>query len=133
MKCGIDIINNNRIRMLVDRRGTGYLSKIWTANEVGYCTRTDGTLQYESLAARYAAKEAVGKAFGTGLLRSGIRLEEIEILNDRHGAPYVVLHGATKDFYIQQEFQGIEISLSHDGDNSVAMCILTEKCKENKH
>lgn len=127
MKCGIDLIHCNRIEDLVERRGTEYLSKIWTEKEISDCTRKDGSLKYESLAARYAAKEAVSKAFGTGIGRSGVRLEEIEILENSMGAPHVVLHGTTKIFSKKNGFEEIEISLSHDQDVSIAMCVIKEK------
>jgi len=127
VKCGIDLIHQNRIEDLVTRRGVEYLSKIWTRQEIDDCTRKDKTLKYESLAARYAAKEAVSKAFGTGFGREGVRLDEIEILENALGAPYVVLHGTTRTFYKNNGYQQIEVSLSHDKDISIAMCVLKEK------
>ncbi len=127
MKCGIDLIHWNRIEALATRRGTGYLSKIWTAQEISDCTRTDGSFRYDSLAARFAAKEAVSKAFGTGFGREGVRLEEIEILENSMGAPYVVLHGETEAFFKRSGYEKIEVSLSHDQDISIAMCVITEK------
>ena len=127
MKCGIDLIHRSRIEDLASRRGTEYLSKIWTAQEIFDCTRKDGSLRYESLAARFAAKEAVSKAFGTGFGREGVRLEEIEILENPLGAPYVALHGTTETFFKNSGYDKIEISLSHDQDVCIAMCVITEK------
>ncbi len=124
MRCGIDLIHQERIEDLVTRRGVDYLSKIWTTKEIFSCTHKDGTLKFDSLAARYAAKEAVSKAFGTGFGRKGVRLEEIEILDNHLGAPYVVLHGTTKEFFKEQGFVEIQVSLSHDKNVSIAMCIL---------
>jgi holo-[acyl-carrier protein] synthase len=124
MKCGIDIIHHDRIEKLAERKGQEYLSKIWTASELKDCTRKDGSLRYDSLAARFAAKEAVSKAFGTGFGRDGVRLDEIEILENSVGAPYVVLHGTTEEFFKSSGFVEIEISLSHDRDLSTAICII---------
>ena len=124
MKCGIDIIHHNRIEKLTERKGPDYLSKIWTAQEIKDCSRKDGSLRYDSLAARFAAKEAVSKAFGTGFGRDGVRLDEIEILENSIGAPYVVLHGTTEEFFKSSGFCEIEISLSHDQDLSTAICII---------
>ena len=124
MKCGIDIIHHNRIEKLAERKGQDYLSKIWTAGEIKDCTRKDGSLRYDSLAARFAAKEAVCKAFGTGFGRDGVRLDEIEILENAMGAPYVMLHGTTEEFFKDSDFHEIEISLSHDQDLSTAICII---------
>lgn len=124
MKCGIDLIHHKRIEELAARRGTAYLTKIWTAQEICSCTKPDGTLRYDSLAARYAAKEAVCKAFGTGFGRKGVRIEEIEIVEDDLGAPHVELHGTTKAFYQNSGYREIEVSLSHDMDISIAMCVI---------
>ncbi len=124
MKCGIDLIHNKRIEDLAVRRGAAYLSKIWTAQEILSCTKPDGSLRYDSLAVRYAAKEAVSKAFGTGFGRKGVRLEEIEIVEDDMGAPHVELHGTTKAFYQSCGYHEIEVSLSHDQDLSIAMCVV---------
>ncbi len=124
MKCGLDIIHHSRIESLASRRGTDYLTKIWTAREIADCTKADGTLRFDSLAARFAAKEAVSKAFGTGIYREGIRPDEIEILENPLGAPYVVLHGAAETYFNQNGFQEIEISLSHDGDLAAAVCVI---------
>jgi holo-[acyl-carrier protein] synthase len=126
VRCGIDLIHQDRIEDLVNRRGVEYLSKIWSTQEIADCTRTDGTLRYESLAARFAAKEAVSKAFGTGFGREGVRLEEIEIREDANGAPYVELHGSTKAFFKKRGFVQIEVSLSHDREVSIAMCVITD-------
>lgn len=126
MKCGIDLIHTGRIEDLVKRRGETYLSKIWTPQEIRDCTRSDGTYRFDSLAARFAAKEAVSKAFGTGFGRNGVRLDEIEIQENAAGAPHVVLHGTTQAFYQENGYRQIEISLSHDLDISIAMCILQE-------
>lgn len=124
MKCGIDIINQNRIKDLISRRGTGYLTKIWTSKEIDDCTHTDGTLKYNSLAVRYAAKEAVCKAFGTGFGRKGVRLSEIEILREPNGEPYVVMHGTTGVYFEDHKFREISISLSHDNDICIALCVV---------
>jgi len=125
VRCGIDIVNQNRIRDLISRRGTDYLTKIWTSNEIRDCTNTDGSLRYDSLAARYAAKEAICKAFGTGFGREGVRINEIEILRDEYGAPYVITHGTTDLFFKNKEYREIGISLSHDKDICIAMCVIT--------
>ncbi|MHB1485668.1 MAG: holo-ACP synthase [Saccharofermentanales bacterium] len=124
MKCGIDIINENRIKDLISRRGTGNLTKIWTLAEIRDCTETDGSLRYSSLAARYAAKEAVCKAFGTGFGRHGVRLDEIETLQDALGAPYIKIYGTTEIFFKERGFCEISVSLSHDSDICIAMCIV---------
>lgn len=124
MKCGIDIVNENRIKDLISRRGTAYLNKIWTLAEIGDCTGSDGSLRYDSLAVRYAAKEAVCKALGTGLGRHGVRLDEIETLRDPLGAPYIKMYGTTEIFFKERGYTEISLSLSHDSDICIAMCVI---------
>lgn len=126
MKCGIDIIHQERVEDLVTRRGPDYLTRIWSRQEVLDCTRKDGSLKYDSLAARYAAKEAVSKAFGTGFGREGVHLDEIEIHINVYGAPFVILHGTTLEFYQKHGMKEISVSLSHHDGVAVAMCIIVE-------
>lgn len=127
LKCGIDIVSLDRIAKLLERRGTGNLSRIWTASEINDCTRSDGSVRVDSLAGRYAAKEAVSKAFGTGFGRDGVNFEEIEIQKGKYGAPFIVLYGTTKEFFEKSNYAEISISLSHTEDTAVAMCVITEK------
>jgi len=127
LKCGIDIIIIDRIEKMVERRGKDNLNRIWTNAEITDCTRSDGSIKFESLAARYAAKEAVSKAFGTGFGRHNVSYDEIVILKDKLGAPYITLSGLTKEYYTKQEFKNISVSLSHDGAYATAMCVIAEK------
>jgi holo-[acyl-carrier protein] synthase len=77
----------------------------------------------EHYAARYAAKEAVLKAFGTGW-RGGLTFADIEILNDDMGRPVVTLHGKAKEFIKEQKIERVLISLSHTSDTAMAVAIL---------
>ncbi len=71
----------------------------------------------ESLAGNFAAKEAVGKALGTGI--SGFGLKDIEILRDERGKPYVMLHGGAAVFSELKFY----VSISHEKEYAVAYCI----------
>lgn len=124
MKCGIDLVQVDRIEDLVARRGSEYLSRIWSQQEIIDCTQKDGYFKFDSLAARYAAKEAVSKALGTGFGRMGVRIDEIEVHVDVYGSPFVLLHGTTKEYFEKQKFKEISISLSHEKDLSIAMCVI---------
>jgi holo-[acyl-carrier protein] synthase len=125
LKCGIDIVSISRIGKLIQRRGETGLAAIWTQREIKDCKTKDGTLNISSLAARYAAKEAVAKAFGTGFLRHGIRPGDIEIQRNDSGEPCVVLYSASRSYFEQGGYNEIAVSLSHDADTATAMCVIS--------
>lgn len=85
---GVDLIEVGRIRKACDRWGERFLRRVFTAGERAYCMRKAHPEQ--SLAARFAAKEAVLKAIGTGL-SGGIRWTDVEVVNERGGKPGVRL------------------------------------------
>jgi holo-[acyl-carrier protein] synthase len=86
LRTGVDIIEIDRIREGIDRHGERFYQRFFTQRERDYCED-----RLTSLAARFAAKEAVGKAFGTGI--GDIRWVEIEIVCDQRGKPELILHG----------------------------------------
>ena len=116
---GTDIIEIDRIKTAIEKSERNhFLEKIFTDNEVKYCEGRNAT-KYESYAARFAGKEAVSKAFGTGI-GANAAFKEIEILNDNLGKPYVVLHGAAKEYYEKIGTAGLSISLSHCKSYAIA-------------
>jgi holo-[acyl-carrier protein] synthase len=117
---GMDIFEVKRMAKLA-ARGRQHLAAIFTKNEMNYCESK--TRKHEHYAARYAAKEAVLKALGTGW-RDGLSFPDVEILNDELGKPLVVLHGKLKKLFEEQKIGKIFISLSHTGDTAVAVAIL---------
>ena len=119
MKCeiGVDLIEVERIRSLRERWGSRFEERIFTPAEREYCARKHDPMQ--SLAARFAAKEAVFKALGTGW-NFGMRWQEIEILNDHYGKPEVRLTGAVLEYAIRKNMACIQISLSHTEHYAVA-------------
>lgn len=117
---GTDIFEVKRMADLADK-GRQHLLAIFTKNEIDYCESK--TRKQEHYAARYAAKEAVLKALGTGW-RDGLSFPDIEILNDELGKPLVVLHGKVKKFFEEQKIEKIFISLSHTSDTAMAVAIL---------
>src|SRR5215469_4828987 len=88
---GIDIVETVRIRQMVDEHGQHFLDRCFTPVEQAYCDRSPRR-RFEHLAGRFAAKEAVLKAMGTGW-RGGIAWTDIEIQTDPAGRPFVVLTG----------------------------------------
>ncbi|MCH7580961.1 MAG: holo-ACP synthase, partial [Chloroflexi bacterium] len=83
---GIDTIEIPRVRRVLERHGERFLKRVYTPTEVAFCRG-----RVAELAARFAAKEAVMKALGTGV--RGIAWREIEVLPDRRGKPLVYLYG----------------------------------------
>jgi holo-[acyl-carrier protein] synthase len=75
-----------------------------------------------SLAARFAAKEAFGKALGTGL--HGLSLKEIAVMNDELGKPHFHLHGRALTALEKLGGKGVYVSLSHERDNALAMVVI---------
>ncbi|SFL95463.1 holo-ACP synthase [Halanaerobium salsuginis] len=117
---GIDIIKNSRIEQIKTKYENRFLQKIYTENELEYClAKTD---YINSLAARFAAKEAVFKALGTGLRNNS--WQEVEIINDQLGKPTVKLTGKTADYAASLEVEKIFLSISHEKNYSIAQIIL---------
>ena len=85
---GTDIVECLRIAQMIERHGELFISRVYTDHEIEYCTARKAATQH--YAGRWAAKEAVLKALGTGW-RRGISWRDIEIRNDRNGAPTVAL------------------------------------------
>lgn len=119
LRTGVDLIEIERIREAVDRHGVRFLERVYTRQEVD---QSGGRL--ESLAARFAAKEAASKALGTGVWRAGICWTDIEIVRDEMtGAPALVLHGAAQE---QAQALGLHtwsVSLSHDRTHAIAFVV----------
>lgn len=128
LRCGIDIASIDRIRNVVHRQGDAFLTKTFTPVELAYCLARGEESRYESLAVRFAAKEAVGKALGTGLMRDGIALCDIEVMRAESGEPTVRLRNAALAAFRAVGGEDVAISLSHEGDVAAASCvILTSK------
>jgi len=117
---GVDLIKIQRIKGLCARRGEKALQKLFTSGEIRYAKTKK--LWWQHLAARFAAKEAVYKAFGGG--RELANWKEIEVINAADGRPCVVLHGAAKKKSDALGVKKIEVSLTHSEDHAVGVAIL---------
>ena len=102
-------------------RGRQYLETIFTDNEINYCETKDR--KSEHYAARYAAKEAILKALGTGW-RGGLAFSDIEIINNELGQPEVITRGEVKNFIDDHQIQQSLISLSHSKEIAIAVSIM---------
>ena len=116
---GIDIVEINRIRHAVETWGEKFLTRIFTEQEISYCAGQKG-FRYPSLAARFAAKEAVSKALGLGR-GGGIRWLDVEVFNGPNLKPLVRLHGKALKAALGK---GLSVSLSHSRDYAVAVVLL---------
>src|SRR5438105_12551940 len=118
---GIDIIEVERIAASYERFGERFLNRILHANEIKYCLshKVPGPF----LAARFAGKEAISKAFGTGI---GAQLgwQDMEICRKESGEPYVVLHGAGQKLLAMRGGRAVLVSLSHTQAHASAVAIL---------
>jgi holo-[acyl-carrier protein] synthase len=113
---GVDIVEIGRVRQSVERFGDRFLARVYTEAEQAYCRG-----RAPQLAGRFAAKEAVSKALGTGIRR--IHWRNIEILPNRAGAPKVTLYGHAKERFEALGLASMEVSISHSRDNAVAVAL----------
>ncbi len=111
---GVDIVEIDRIGNLVDKWGSRFTNRIYTSHELAKCRGNSA-----SLAARFAAKEAIVKAIGTGL--RGMAWKDIEILNDQNGRPYFALHDRAAFAFNKSGWKSCTLSLTHSAGIAVAM------------
>jgi holo-[acyl-carrier protein] synthase len=118
---GIDIIEVARIQGSFERFGQRFLDRILLPDEIAYC------LSYKApgpfLAARFAAKEAISKAFGTGI---GAKLgwQDMQVARRPSGEPFVILHGGGLKLFEERGARSLLISLSHTQNYATAIAIL---------
>jgi holo-[acyl-carrier protein] synthase len=118
---GVDLAQIPRMRRVVERWDERFLRRVFTEEEIAYCRARRDPVPH--LAARFAAKEAVFKALGTGL-RMGVNWREIEVRRTRGQAPTVVLSGRCRALAEARGADRVLISLTHDGDYALAQVLL---------
>jgi holo-[acyl-carrier protein] synthase len=118
---GIDIIEVSRIQSSFEKFGDRFLKRILHEGEIAYCLSHKSPAPF--LAVRFAAKEAVSKAFGTGI---GAQLgwHDVEIARRESGEPYVILHGNGPRLLEQRGARAVIVSLSHTQQHATAVAIL---------
>jgi holo-[acyl-carrier protein] synthase len=116
---GIDIIEIDRIRDIIERHGDRFLDRVFTAGEIAYCSSKK--IPFQHFAARFAAKEAFSKAIATGW-RGEFRWKDIEVSNNEMGRPSVTVHGNLAG---SLGIEKVHISLSHS-DNAVVAFVVIE-------
>jgi holo-[acyl-carrier protein] synthase len=123
--CGVDMVEIERVKDSIDKLGESFIQRIFTPAEIEYCeNRRSG--KYESYTARFAAKEAISKALGTGFTQ-GVGLKGIELIATESGKPEVILHGRTKERFISMGGTAIDISMTHCRDYAVAFAVIQTK------
>jgi holo-[acyl-carrier protein] synthase len=124
---GTDIVNINRLKKSFKKNNYAFKKKIFSNKEINYCDKKSNPIAY--YAKRFAAKEALSKALGTGI-RKGINFKDIEIFNDNLGKPYILLNGGAADFLkkkIKSKKYSIYLSLSDDIPWAQATVIISYK------
>ena len=113
---GVDIIEIERVERALARFGERFLRRVYTRLEVAFCRG-----RVSELAARFAAKEAVMKALGTGA--RGVAWREIEVLPNHRGKPLVYLHGRARKRAERIALERLDISMSHSHNYAVAFVV----------
>src|SRR4028118_1796344 len=101
---GVDIVETQRIEHSLERFGERFLPRVFPAGEIEYCQ----SMKYPArhFAARFAAKEAVSKAFGTGIGKS-MGWKDIDVHREGSGQPFAVLHGGAKQLAAERNVSAV--------------------------
>ncbi len=117
---GMDLTQVERVREVLERRGARFAARVFTEGERAYCERRKAAAN--SYAGRFAVKEAVMKALGTGWAR-GVRWVDIEVVRPPGEAPTVVLHGAALEHARRRGIARWHITITHDGGLAAAVAV----------
>ncbi len=118
---GLDLVEIDRFRSILERSGEKFLERVFTAGERAYCLAAKDPAP--SLAARFAAKEAVAKAFGTGI-GEAMAMREIEVVRTESGAPEIRLHGTAAATAQARGVTQIWLSLTHTATTAAAQVVI---------
>ena len=118
---GVDLVENARIEHSLERFGERFLHRVFTEGEIEYSQ----SMKYPArhLAARFAAKEAVSKAFGTGIGKA-MGWKDIDVQRKPSGQPFVILEGGAKKLGEERGVKAVWITLSHTENHAMAMIVL---------
>ncbi|MGP8270243.1 MAG: holo-ACP synthase [Terracidiphilus sp.] len=118
---GIDVVEIRRIQQSMDRHGKRFLDRVYTAAEQAYCLSKRNSA--ESLAARFAAKEAGAKALGTGI-SYGVNWLEIEVVREPNGKPTLRFQGRAAQFAERLGVVRTAVSITHTADLAMASVVI---------
>jgi len=116
LKTGVDLIEVIRVREVIARHGDQFLRRVFTEAELRTCGG-----RAESLAARFAAKEAAAKALGRGI--GDVGWQDIEVTGDENKAPHLVLHGEGKRLAGELGLHSWSLSMSHTHEHAIAFVV----------
>ena len=116
LRSGVDVVEVNRIDLAILRHGQRFFERFYTGQEL-----IDSNGQTPALAARFAAKEAVAKALGTGI--GQVAWKEIEVVNGPRREPLLRLHGQAQELADSMGLTDWAISLSHTEQHAVAVAV----------
>ena len=119
LRVGVDLVEIGRVARLVTQHETAE-ERLFTDGERAYCR--DKPRRHEHLAARWAAKEAVGKALGTGV-GGAVAWKDVEVVAEDHARPRIRLHGEAKGWAERHGVTQLEVSLSHTGELAMAYVV----------
>jgi holo-[acyl-carrier protein] synthase len=120
---GIDLVKIDRIQKMVEKWNKRFLNRVFTSVEQKYSFSFRHPFPH--LAGRFAVKEAVFKAIGTGW-RGGVKWTDIEVYNESSGQPRVRVSGKVKEWIDAQGVSRIQVSISHDTEYSVGQVVLIQ-------
>jgi holo-[acyl-carrier protein] synthase len=118
---GVDMVEVERIQHSLDRFGERFMKRVFTEGEIAYCLSMKFPARH--FAARFAAKEAVSKAFGTGVGKA-MGWRDIDVHKKKSGEPFLVLHGGAESLAKERAMKSAWISLSHTEHHAVAMVVI---------
>lgn len=127
---GVDIVEIERMKAVLART-PAFARKAFTPDERAYCeSKPNPATHY---AARFAAKEAVCKALGTGILAHGVRMTDVEVVRDSRGKPAVALHGRAAESAREQGVIDVPLSLTYTHNVAVANAVaITEESRKER-
>jgi holo-[acyl-carrier protein] synthase len=121
---GIDLVENDRLEKIIEKWGSKFLNRVFSAGEIQYCGKhAQSSIHY---GARFAAKESFLKALGIGL-GGGVKLSDIEVVNDKDGKPALKLYGNAKDQIKKRKITKIHLSLTHTKKYATTIVILEKQ------
>jgi len=118
---GVDLVEVERVQHSLDRFGERFMKRVFTEGEIAYCQ----TMKFPArhFAARFAAKEAVSKAFGTGIGKA-MGWRDIDVHKKESGEPFLVFHAGAAHLARERDMKSSWITLSHTDHHAVAMIVI---------
>jgi holo-[acyl-carrier protein] synthase len=118
---GVDLCEIPRLSKLITEHGERFLEKVYTPEEIAYCSqKVNGVINF---AARFAAKEALLKALGTGL-GAEMNWKDVEVVNDAQGKPHFKFYGQVAKYIADRK---VLLSLTHTNENALAFVVIEGK------